>query len=174
MASHYENRNYDIDANVSTLASIVTCEVKDEKNAVNEMYSELNTVLSDNNFLTIDAFGRYIASTMFKNSIRQNIANVTVEDIRAKYASILYRINEHCIIDVDRIIKRAHVLYNVFVLMVNTDVVVTINDNMRSALGHNIAYNDEELKMLASNENLYNRLIRVIFQGMKVLCGDKE
>ena len=156
------------------VAAIVTCELNDEKKAVSEMYNALNTVLADNNFLVIDVFGRYIASVMFKNSIKQNITNITYEDIKAKYGSVLYRINEFSIIDVDKIIKRAHVLYNSFVLMVSTDVVISINEDCRSALGHNVMYTEDELKKLSSNSALYHKLIRTIFCGMKVLSGDKE
>lgn len=170
----YANADNNLDTNVNTGAAIITCEVKDEKLAINRMYDVLNTVMSDNNFLTIDAFGRYIASVMFKDAIRQNITNITVDDIKAKYGSVLYRINEFCIIDVERIIKRAHVLFNVFTLMVNTDVVVTINDNRRSTLAHNIAYTDDELQKLDANRVLYNRLIENIYCGMKAICGDKE
>lgn len=174
MGVNYENMNYDLGANVDTLASIVTIDVRDEKSALNNMYGELNSVLSDFNFLTIDIFARYIASNVFKDSIKNKTLNITYEDIKAKYGSVLYKINEYSIIEVEKIIKRAHILYNVFTLMVSTDIVLSVNENSRSVIGHNIAYSDSELKLITDNILMYQRLLRAIYSGMKVLCGDKE
>lgn len=137
------------------------------------MLETLNSVITSNNFLVEDIFGRFIGAMVFRNSVKESDFSVSQEKIKEIFSKDLYRINEVAIINISRIIQRAYAYFNYFNSLTSPSKFIYVSGSSSDVLATDTLFSKEESEKISSERKLYNRLNEVIYRGLYYLLGNK-